>query len=182
MAGSQKNVRWSALAYRMTVDDEIDFDVRTFSYANIGRSRHVGVELEAEGRWWTRVRPSISYALSRVAEVGLAEQLKNVPRHRVTAAASGEFPWLVSAHARFNRSWGAFLDDANAYAIDGASTIDVRVRRPIGRHAAFLDVLNLTNDVYEEYGFTLADFLGRQVTYAYPGAPRAVRAGVTLAF
>jgi outer membrane receptor protein involved in Fe transport len=49
---SVRDVRfsWSALAYRMDVKDEIDFDIRTFSYGNIGRSRHTGAELEGNGR------------------------------------------------------------------------------------------------------------------------------------
>jgi outer membrane receptor protein involved in Fe transport len=175
-------VRWSALAYRMTVDDEIDFDIRTFSYGNIGRSRHVGTELEAEGRWWKRVRPSVTYMLSRVGDVGSDQQLKNVPRHRITAAAHVDWPFAISMYVGYNRTWGAFLDDAGGYAIDGPSTLDCRVRRPIGRHALFVDVLNVTGNVYEEYGFTLADFRGRVVPYVYPGAPRAVRAGLTISF
>jgi outer membrane cobalamin receptor len=175
-------VRWSALAYRMRVDDEIDFDIRTFSYANIGRSRHVGTELEAEGRWWKRVRPSVTYALSRVGDAGSDQQLKNVPRHRITAATHVDWPGAISMYMRYNRTWGAFLDDAGVYAIDGPSTLDLRVRRSVGRHALFVDLLNATGHVYEEYGFTLADFRGHIVPYAYPGAPRAMRAGLTLAF
>jgi iron complex outermembrane receptor protein len=175
-------VRWSALAYRMAVDEEIDFDLRTFSYANIGQSRHVGIELEAEGRWWKRVRPSVTYALSRVADVDGDQQLKNVPRHRITAATHVDLPGAISAYVHYNRSWGAFLDDAGVFAIDGPSTLDVRLRRPVGRHALFVDLLNTTGNVYEEYGFTLADFRGRVVPYVYPGAPRAVRAGLTLSF
>ena len=92
-------MRWSALAYRMNVDDEIDFDVNTFSYANIGRSRHVGFELEAESRRWKRVRPSLSYALSRVVELPGDLQLKNVPRHLITAAASHR-PSVVDRRVR----------------------------------------------------------------------------------
>jgi iron complex outermembrane receptor protein len=175
-------VRWSALAYRMAVRDEIDFDIRTFSYANIGQSRHMGTELEVEGRWWKRVRPSATYALSRVGDVDSDQQLKNVPRRRVTAAMHADWPWAIGTYVRYNHTWGAFLDDSNVYAIDGPSTLDCRVRRPIGRHELFVDLLNVTGNVYEEYGFTLADFRGRVVPYAYPGAPRAVRAGLTLSF
>lgn len=175
-------LRWSALAYRMAVDDEIDFDIRTFSYANIGQSRHTGVELEAEGRWWKRVRPALTYALSRVVDVDGDLQLKNVPRHLITAATSVDLPWAIGGYAHYTRTWGAFLDDANLYPIDGASALDLRVRRPVGRYALFVDVLNATGHVYEEYGFTLADFRGRVVPYVYRGAPRAVRAGLTLSF
>ena len=175
-------VQWSALAYRMNVDNEIDFDVRTFSYANIGQSRHAGLELEAEGRWWKHVRPSITYALADVTDLESDTQLKNVPRHLIVLAGSIDFPWAIAAHIRYNRTWGAFLDDANAFPIDGPSTLDLRVRHAIGRHAVFLDVVNATNTTFEEYGYTLIDFRGRTVPYAYAGAQRALRAGLTVSF
>jgi iron complex outermembrane receptor protein len=175
-------VRLSAVAYRMSVENEIDFDVRTFSYGNIGRSRHVGLELDAEGRWWARVRPSVSYALSRTVDTETDLQLKNVPRHMIGVAADVDLPWHVSAFARYSHLSGAYLDDENALAIDGPSRLDLRVRRPIGRHLAFLDVYNVTDDRYEEYGFTLTSFTGEVVPYVYPGASVAVRGGVTLSF
>jgi outer membrane cobalamin receptor len=181
VSGGEK-ARWSALAYYMSVDDEIDFDFSTFSYANIGQSRHTGLELEAEGRWWSRVRPSASYAFSRVTKTDDDTQLKNVPRHHITAGAHVDFPGAIGVHAQYHRAWGAFLDDANALPLAGPSTLDMRVRRPLGRHAIFLDVLNLTGHVYEEYGFALADFRGRLVPYASSGAPRAVRTGLTLSW
>jgi outer membrane cobalamin receptor len=173
--------RWSLVAYRARVDDEIDFDVRTFSYANIGESRHTGLELQGETTWG-RFSPSISYVLSRVTEAGSDRQLKNVPRHRLSFAAGVELPWTLHAYARFEHSAGAFLDDENAVRTSTPSTMDLRVRRPFGRHALFVDVFNVTADQYEEYGFTLRDFASRLVPYMYPGAPRAVRAGLTLAF
>ena len=175
-------IRWSALAYRMNVTDEIDFNANTFSYANIGKSRHVGLELEAEGRWWQRVRPSLTYALSNVVASPGDLQLKNVPRHLFSASTHVNLPWAIGFYARYNHTWGAFLDDANAYPIDGPSTLDLRLRRPLGRHTLFVDALNATGHVYHEYGFTLTDFTGRVVPYIYPGAPRALRAGLTLSF
>lgn len=174
--------RWSVLAYRMTVDNEIDFDVRTFSYANIGQSRHVGVELEAADRWGARVRPSVSYALSRVVDLDDNRQLKNVPRHALTVAADLDFPLTISAHARYHRTAGAYLDDESVYPIEGTSTVDLRVRRPIERLLVFVDALNVTDDRYQEYGFTLADFRGGIVPYSYSGAGRALRAGLMLSF
>jgi iron complex outermembrane receptor protein len=175
-------VRWSALAYRMTVDEEIDFDLRTFSYANIGSARHTGVELETEGRWWAWLRPSAAYALTRVVEAGSDEQLKNVPRHRLAVGASADLPGALGVAAHYTRAWGAFFDDENTIAIDGRSTLDLRARRPVGRSMLFVDVLNATGAVYEEFGFTLRDARGQVVPYGYPGAPRAARAGITFAF
>jgi outer membrane receptor protein involved in Fe transport len=178
-------VRWSALLYRMTVDNEIDFDLKSFSYANIGRSRHVGAEIEVEGAWWRRVRPSASYAFARVTDLTGADsdlQLKNVPRHLASAGIAVDLPGNLSAFARYSHTAGAYLDDANALPVDGPSTLDIRVRRPVGRHTFFLDVINATKNVYEEYGYTLTDSQGRVVSYAYAGASRAMRAGVTFSF
>jgi outer membrane receptor protein involved in Fe transport len=180
-ASGGSSLRWSALIYRMDVTNEIDFDIRTFSYANIGRSRHLGLELEAGGSWW-RTQPSITYALSRVGNTEDDHQLKNVPRHQVAVAAHLELPWAIGAFARFHHTWDAFLDDENAFPIDGPSTIDVRVRRSLGRQLIFVDLLNLTDDEYQEFGFTLADFRGQVSPFYYPGAGRATRVGVTLAF
>ena len=178
-------VRWNALVYRMAVDNEIDFDAQTFKYVNIGQSRHVGAEFDVEGTWWPRVRPSVSYAFAHVGDLSgpdTALQLKNVPRHLVSAGVSVDLPAKVSAFVRLNHTGGGYLDDANTLPIDGPSTLDLRVRRPIGRHFFFVDVVNATNNTYEEYGYTLTDFRGRIVPYTYAGAPRAIRAGLTVSF
>jgi outer membrane receptor protein involved in Fe transport len=175
-------VRWRGLAYRMAVDDEIDFDIRTFSYANIGRSHHTGAELEADVTFWKRVHPSATYALTRVTLPGRTEQLKNVPRQVFTLAGSIDLPFGLATHIRYRQTSGAFLDDEHAYPIDGPETVDVRLRRSFGRQIIFVDGLNLTDSRYQEYGFTLSDFRGRITPYAYPGAPRAVRIGVSAAF
>ena len=178
-------VRWNALVYRMDVDNEIDFDAQTFRYINIGQSRHLGAEFDAEGMWWTRVRPSVSYAYAHVGDRSgpdTALQLKNVPRHVVSAGVAVDFPGKVNAFARVNHTGGGFLDDANTLPIDGPSTLDLRLRRPVGKHFFFLDVINATNNTYEEYGYTLTDARGQVVPYTSAGAARAVRAGLTLSF
>jgi outer membrane cobalamin receptor len=182
VTGEVAAVRWSAVAYRMAVDNEIDFDVRTFSYANIAESRHVGAEFEASSRIWNRVQPSFAYTLSRVTRVGGDLQLKNVPRHAVSIAGYAELPQNLAAYLRYRHTAGAFLDDENTLPIEGPSAIDLRVRRLFGNHAVFIDVINLADDRFEEYGFTLTDFQGGVVPYAYPGASRAVRAGASFAF
>ena len=58
----------SPSVYRMAVEDEIDFDARTFSYGNIGRSRHTGLELEVQGQASSWLRPMASHSLSDVAD------------------------------------------------------------------------------------------------------------------
>ena len=173
---------WSALAYRMDVKDEIDFDIRTFSYGNIGRSRHTGAELEGNGRFRTWLQPSVTYAWTRVEDADSGNQLKNVPRQTFVLAATVALPWNLGAYARFRRASGAYFDDANSLPVRGPATLDVRIRRMFGRQTLFADAVNLANKRYEEYGFTLSDFVGRVVPYAYPGAPRALRVGMSIVF
>jgi hypothetical protein len=97
-------------------------------------------------------------------------------------AADLDFPAAVSAHVRYHRSAGAFHDDENRYPLEGASTVDLRVRRHAGPFQIVVDALNVTDDRYQEYGFTLTDFRGGTVPYSYSGAGRLVRAGFILAF
>lgn len=175
-------LRWSVLAYRMNVKNEIDFDARTFSYGNIGRSRHAGLEAEVQGRPSARVRPFASYMLSAVTagdDPG-GPQLKNVPRHHITAGVSAALPWKVEAFGALRRTWGAFVDDANTVPVRSAALIDLRVRRPVRRADLFVDLLNALDRRYDEFGFVLADFGGGQVPYMYPGQPRVLRVGVTV--
>ena len=165
----------------MDVKDEIDFDIRTFWYGNVGRSRHTGAELEGNGRVGTWLQPSVTYAWTRVEDAASGNQLKNVPRQTFVLAATFTLPWHLGAYARFRRASGAYLDDANSVPIRGPATLDVRIRRTFGRQTMFADAVNLANNHYEEYGFTLSDFVGRVVPYAYPGAPRALRVGMSIA-
>lgn len=183
-ASGGKRVHWNALVYRMAVEDEIDFDARTFSYGNIGESRHLGVEIEVQGANGARVRPMASYRLAQVttANEGATLQLKNVPRHEMTAGVAARLGFQVESLLSVRRSWGAFLDDDNLMPIQAGTLVDLRVRRRLGSGTLFVDVLNAVDSQYDEYGFVLADFRGGQVPYAYAGAPRVVRAGLTLSF
>lgn len=113
---------------------------------------------------------------------GRIEQLKNVPRHIFTVSGSIDLPLGLATHIRYRQTSGAFLDDEHAYPIDGPETLDLRLRRSFGRQVIFADVLNLTDSRYQEYGFTLSDFMGQITPYAYPGAPRAMRVGVIASF
>src|SRR6185503_5344157 len=106
---------------------------------------------------------------------------KNVPRQTFVLAATVALPWNLGAYARFRRASGAYFDDANSLPVRGPATLDVRIRRMFGRQTLFADAVNLAKNRYEEYGFTLSDFVGRVVPYAYPGAPRAFRIGMSIA-
>jgi outer membrane receptor protein involved in Fe transport len=176
------SIRWEALAYRMTVDDEIDFDPATFSYKNIGASLHRGVEASVRFAGGGAVAPFASYAWSRVeSRTGEHEgrQLKNIPEHLVRAGVLARLPGAIEASAVWTWMGRRFLDDDNRFPLGDVSLVDLRLARAFGNLRARLDLSNLTNRKYSQYGFALTDFATFQdVPFYYPGARFAARFGI----
>lgn len=177
--------RWEALLYRMKVRDEIDFDPATFTFANIRRSTHQGIELDAALFQGSAVAISANYAWTRVVadEPGAdAHQLKNIPRHVFRPDITLTLPMKVTIYALYTRTAGAFADDESRVPLGARSTIDLRVAKRFSRLTTRLDLLNITGDRYEEIGFILQDFRGGSVPFYYPAPGFAVRAGLELTF
>jgi outer membrane receptor protein involved in Fe transport len=173
--------RWEALAYRMTVEDEIDFDPATFSYANIGQSLHRGVEASVRVTDALPVAPFVSYVWTRVSEregENAGKQLKNIPEHLVTAGLSAPLPAGIRVEAGWTWMGGRYLDDADLFPLGDASVFDLRAMRDFGPLQVRADVLNLTNARYAQYGYTLTGFDGGTVPYYYPGSRLGARIGV----
>lgn len=176
--GSRGGVSWQVAAYRMRVRDEIDFDPRTFRYGNIGRSRHTGVEVDVRARLGRAVSPALTYEWTRVQPVTGADegaQLKNIPQHVWRPSVRVTAPRIVNAEIRYTRTAGRFLDDENLVRLEELSIVDVRLARRIGPVTVRTDFTNLTNDRFEEMGFSLTGFQAERLDYAYPGAGRSVR-------
>jgi outer membrane receptor protein involved in Fe transport len=177
--------RWQLVGYRIDADDEIDFDVATFSYANIVESRHDGLEAELELWPGRRVRPSVAYTWSRTEATrgpSRGHQLKNVPEHVLQPALSLDLPAGLRAEVRLRLLSGTYLDDENAFPVPDSTLLDLRLSGSAGRFGFSLDALNVTDDERAEYGFTLADFSGGVVPYYYPGARFALRLRVEARF
>lgn len=177
--------RFEVAAYRIRVEDEIDFDPQSFTYANIGRTRHDGIEFEAQWRQHARVSASLVYAWTKVEPIdseGAVEQLKNIPRHLWRPTLALELPAGLSAGVAYTRTAGKYLDDANAFPLNDQSSIDIRFGKAFRSVRATLDLLNVTDDRFEEMGFSLSGFDGGQVPYYFPGAGFAARAGLEVSF
>ena len=174
-------LRWDVLGYRMTVDDEIDFDPATFSYRNIGASLHRGVEASLRANAGA-VSPFVSYVWSRVeSRTGEHEgkQLKNIPEHMVRAGLLARLPAAVEASAVWTWMGKRFLDDEDVFPLGDVGILDLRLARAFGSVRARLDLSNVTNRKYSQYGFTLTDFTTFQdVPFYYPGARVAARFGL----
>lgn len=174
-AGAARTTRYGQVtldAYFLRVRDEIDFDARTFRYANIARSEHRGVELAFDPA--ARYVPRLAYAWTRVRGESDA-QLKNIPEH--TATVLLPLPNVTLLYA-FNS--GRFFDDEETIAAPDHHALSIRAHRSFGRARVALDVLNATNARNAALGYALPDVTGGLSAYAYPDQRRAVRLSLTI--
>lgn len=187
-AGASRRTGSSSLevvVYRTEVDDEIDFDTATFRYANIGRTRHEGVEVSARLFASGPVSPFVSWSWNRTEPLegeNRGRQLKNVPEHLVRPGITVALPGETRFEAAATILTGRYLDDAHRFPLDDAATIDVRVQKRFGRLSARADLLNVTNARWEEVGLALPDFEGELAPYYFPAAGFAARLGMEWRF
>lgn len=177
-------VAWSLAVYLMEVEDEIDFDVATFRYRNIGESLHEGVEASAEWRA-ARFSPRLAYTWTRVEPQSgphRGNQLKNIPEHVVQIGARADLPAAFTLDASLQWMTGWYLDDGNTIAIDDSTRVDLRLRKAFGDWSGRVDLLNALDDVVAHTGVVLPDFEGGQVGYAYPSTGRSVSIAVERRF
>lgn len=153
-------------AERLEQPDEIDFDVRTFRYANIGRSRHRGVEAMLH-----RGIANVSYTWTRVE--GESGHLKNIAEHVLRAGF--DVRSFIVVHLGIEHAADRWLDDANQFPLDDATLVDLRVAKTFASFTAAIEATNLFDARYAPLGFLLGD----DAPYNYPAAGRAVALSLT---
>jgi outer membrane receptor protein involved in Fe transport len=170
----------SGAAYRERMRDELDFDVNTFRYVNIGRSLHRGLEVGSAVSLPSGSLFFANYTRQRViAESGQFDgrQLKAIPRSLVTAGADLRLWRALSGGLIVSSVGGAFVDDANAIPLGGYTRVDVRVGVPVGGGLRLtLDAMNALGRVYDATAFP--DPAGSAITYRYPAAGRVLVIGL----
>jgi outer membrane receptor for ferrienterochelin and colicin len=166
----------------MRLRDEIVFDPRTFTYANLGRSAHDGVEAEMSAFPGAPFAVDVNYTWTRAVPHGTPHQLKNIPRHVLRPSVTLQLPARATVYAGYTRTSGAFADDENRVRLGGRSSIDVRLAKRISRVRMLIDLLNVGDDRYEEVGYVLPDFRGGVVPYFYPAPGFSATAGVEINF
>jgi len=159
-----RGVNWEAVAYAMHVDDEIDFDVRTFRYGNIGSSRHRGLETSYRGRF-----ASIGYTWTRVQAEGSSHQLKNIAEHVVRAGLD-----FAHVHVGVEHSANRWLDDENRFPLDDATIVDLRLTQTFRSVVAALEAHNVLDRNYAPLGFVLGS-----VPFSYPAPGRSIALTLT---
>ena len=169
---------WNAAVYEQKMRDELDFDINTFRYINIGRSRHRGAEFGLSGgaqRWFAFA----NYARQQVVAMNgqfEGKQLKAIPRDIASAGATFTFWRELTAGVVASSLSGAFVDDENLVPLSGFTRLDSRVGIPFGPARLTIDLQNALNRQYDVTAFP--DPGGSAAIYRYPAAGRALIVGL----
>ena len=170
---------WSISAYRMNVSDEIDFDPMTFTYSNIGSSRHSGVEASADLRATPFVQPLFTYALTRVVSTeNPDQQLKNIPEHIAQLILRATLPYSIGASLGYRREQTRFADDEGRFRLPDVDTVNAKLDRDFGHLRVELEARNLFDAKYSYVASILNDFRGRPNVLEFPATGRSVRVAV----
>ncbi len=172
--------------FRIDTDNEIFFDPVTFQNENMdGKTRRDGIELSASAKAtdWLTLRGSYSYLRAKIEEGTFAgKDFPNVPKNKATGDAIfkvtkgttiiltgiyvGERPFISD----FNNDFG----NQESYFI-----MNAKFRYQWKNFKLFVDINNLTNKEYSEFGVIGGVPIERAF---YPSPKRNFLAGVSVEF
>ena len=168
----------SISAYQTEMKDELDFDVASFRYVNIGRSRHRGVEAGvnvAGAHASTFANYTLQAATSRTGDYE-GKRLKAIPRQTLTAGISMQPVRMLETSLFVTNVRDVYLDDANTVELPDYTRLDARATLGIHAVSVFIDARNLLNSRYSSSGFL--DPGGSDEAYYYPAAGRVIEVGI----
>jgi len=171
----------SLSVYQINMTNELDFDVNTFRYVNIGQSRHRGLEAGAnlDG---VRASAFATYALQSATSrsgANLGNRLKAIPAHSITGGVSVRPPIRrepIEAAVLLIHARSIYLDDQNSRKLPDYTRVDARVSVRLRGMSLHLDARNLFGARYSSSGFL--DPSGSGEAYLYPAAGRSVEVGL----
>ncbi len=176
---ARSSLEISLSAFLRDLEDEIDFDLATFRYGNIKRSRHESLELLTLGHLWRDIelRNALTFGRARFRSGPYqGNQLKNIPRVSTQTALSvplGPSFMVTLAHSTTSRSW---LDDDNTAQVLGIQLFDAGLRLISGPFEGSIRVENLANRRGAGFGFLLFDPGSMQnALMLYPVGGRMIR-------
>jgi vitamin B12 transporter len=142
-----------ATYFRRRTRDQIDFDLGTFTYANIARTRAEGVELELALRPVDALTVTANYSFidseNRSAGANFGNDLARRPRETVSVNADYRFPFGFGVGGTVTHVGDSFDNAGNTVRLDGFVLASVRAELPIGeRLALYGRVENLFDEEY----------------------------------
>lgn len=173
------DTRLSVSAYQTDMRNELDFDLQSFRYVNLGESRHRGLEtgltLEGPASLTAFANLTVQRVTSRVPEDG-GRQLKAIPRRVLATGVGRSTPSGVAVSVSVTSVGSAFLNDENTLTLPGHTQLDLRASYPLGTVRLAADVRNLLGTQYNSTGFP--DPAGSSLIYYYPAARRVLSVGL----
>ena len=158
-ASPTKTMTFRGSAYANWVEDLIDLDlaggtntggVASYGYANFGRARTAGGQVDAAFRPTPFLRAESSYAYTWTRDEVNDRPLQGRPPHAVTVSLRIEPGWKMEIYLRARIVTNAFLDE-NTRA-PGYENFDVRIARVLWpRSQVYVGGLNVT-DVKQDPG------------------------------
>lgn len=120
--------------------NQIDFDLGTFSYANIARARAQGLEAEAvlrpSERWTVALNYSHIAARNRSPGVNFGNELARRPRDAANVSADWRSPLGVSLGGTLSLVGDSFDNAGNTARLDGYVLAGLRAEVPLGKRFA----------------------------------------------
>jgi vitamin B12 transporter len=144
----------SATYFNRRTSNQIDFDLVSFTYATIARTRAQGVELTLALRPVDALNLTANYSYidseNRSDGANRGNDLARRPRETLSATVDYRFPFGVSVGATVSHVGDSFDDAANRSRLDGYVLASIRGELPIGeRLAIYARVDNLTDQRYQ---------------------------------
>ncbi|HWK88404.1 MAG TPA: TonB-dependent receptor, partial [Longimicrobium sp.] len=171
--------RLSLAAYHVDMRDELDFDVASFRYVNLGASRHQGVEAGVDaafGRWMGFAAASAQRAEQRRGE-HRGRALKAIPGHALAAGVEAPLPADAALALTVTAAGRAWLDDANTRRLPGWTRLDARLTAPVGGVRVWVEGFNLLGREYSTTGYP--DGADPSVVYYFPAPGRMLQVGLS---
>lgn len=133
--------------------NQIDFDMASFTYANIARTRAEGVEVELALKPVEAftVTANYTYTDAENRSAGFeGNQLARRPRDTASLSADYRLPFGVSLGGTVTMVGDSFDDQGNFTRLDGFALGSIRAEMPIGdRFAVYGRVENVTDEKYQ---------------------------------
>jgi outer membrane receptor protein involved in Fe transport len=168
----------SVSLYEIAMRNELDFDVQTFKYVNIAKSRHRGMEAGlrlTQGMLSAYASVTLQDVISR-AGANEGRHLKAIPGRLLSAGATLLPHRVGTVSLTVTQTADVFIDDANTRRFPSWTRVDAQFTRPVGSLTIVVGARNLLDARYSTTGFI--DPSGSGEAYYYPAAGRVITLGL----
>ncbi len=164
-----------ATLFQRRVTNQIDFDLGTFTYANIARARARGVELEMRAAPTEALLLTANYTFTNArnrqrTDANFGNQLARRPRHSANATIDYDWGFGLRTGATVIYAGKSYDDAGNFTRLDDYVLVDLRAAYPVTDQVEL--TARITNLFDEKY----------QTASGYGQAGRAAFAGVRLRY